>query len=54
MDDTDITRLSATDLLGLYRRRELSPVAATRAVPGRIDDQNAVTNAYCLSPARST
>jgi aspartyl-tRNA(Asn)/glutamyl-tRNA(Gln) amidotransferase subunit A len=44
----DITTLSATDLLGLYRRRELSPVEATRAVLDRIDAQNATTNAYCL------
>ena len=48
MSDTDITRLSATELLGLYRRRELSPVEATRAVLARIDTQNAATNAYCL------
>jgi aspartyl-tRNA(Asn)/glutamyl-tRNA(Gln) amidotransferase subunit A len=48
MPDTDITRLSATELLGLYRRRELSPVEATRAVLARIDTQNAVANAYCL------
>jgi aspartyl-tRNA(Asn)/glutamyl-tRNA(Gln) amidotransferase subunit A len=44
----DITRLSATDLLGLYRRRELSPVEAARAVLDRIDAQDATTNAYCL------
>jgi aspartyl-tRNA(Asn)/glutamyl-tRNA(Gln) amidotransferase subunit A len=48
VDVADITRLSATDLLGLYRRRELSPVEATRAVLERIDAQNATTNAYCL------
>ena len=48
MPDTDITRLSATELLGLYQRRELSPVEATRAVLARIDTQNAATNAYCL------
>ena len=48
MPDTDITRLSATELLRLYRRRELSPVEATRAMLARIDTQNAVTNAYCL------
>ena len=48
MQDTDVTRLSATALLELYRRRELSPVEATRAVLERIDTQNAVTNAYCL------
>ena len=28
----DITRLSAVELLGLYRRRKLSPVEATQAV----------------------
>jgi aspartyl-tRNA(Asn)/glutamyl-tRNA(Gln) amidotransferase subunit A len=48
MQDTDVTRLSATELLELYRRRELSPVEATRAVLARIDAQNATTNAYCL------
>jgi aspartyl-tRNA(Asn)/glutamyl-tRNA(Gln) amidotransferase subunit A len=44
----DITRLSATDLLALYQRRELSPVEATRAVLERIDAVNSRTNAYCL------
>ena len=44
----DITALSATELLGLYRRRELSPVEATRAVLERIDARNAAINAYCL------
>jgi aspartyl-tRNA(Asn)/glutamyl-tRNA(Gln) amidotransferase subunit A len=44
----DITMLSATNLLGLYRRRELSPVEATRAVLERIDARNAAINAYCL------
>ncbi len=48
MQDTDITRLSATELLGLYRRRELSPAEATRAVLARIDAQNPATNAFCL------
>jgi len=48
MQHTDITRLSATELLGLYRRRELSPVEATRAVLARIDAQNPATNAFCL------
>jgi Asp-tRNA(Asn)/Glu-tRNA(Gln) amidotransferase A subunit family amidase len=48
VDVADITRLSATDLLGLYRRRELSPAEATRAVLERIDAQNAATSAYCL------
>ncbi len=44
----DITMLSATELLGRYRRRELSPVEVTRAVLARVDAQNAATNAYCL------
>jgi aspartyl-tRNA(Asn)/glutamyl-tRNA(Gln) amidotransferase subunit A len=44
----DLTMLSATELLERYRRRELSPVEATRAVLERIGAQNAVTNAYCL------
>jgi aspartyl-tRNA(Asn)/glutamyl-tRNA(Gln) amidotransferase subunit A len=48
VDDTDITRLSATELLGLYRRGALSPVEATRAVLARIEAHDAVTNAYCL------
>ncbi len=48
MQQTDITRLSATELLGLYRRRELSPVEAARAVLAQIDAQNPATNAYCL------
>jgi aspartyl-tRNA(Asn)/glutamyl-tRNA(Gln) amidotransferase subunit A len=48
MQDADVTRLSATELLGLYRRRELSPVEAARAVLARIDSQNALANAYCL------
>jgi len=48
VDDGDVTRLSATELLALYRMRELSPVEATRAVLARIDSRNAAINAYCL------
>jgi aspartyl-tRNA(Asn)/glutamyl-tRNA(Gln) amidotransferase subunit A len=44
----DITTLSATELLGLYRRRELSPVEVTRAVLAAIEARDATTNAYCL------
>jgi len=44
----DITTLSATELLGRYRRRELSPVEVTRAVLARIEARDATTNAYCL------
>jgi aspartyl-tRNA(Asn)/glutamyl-tRNA(Gln) amidotransferase subunit A len=44
----DVTRLSATELLGLYRRKELSPVEATRGVLAEIDARNPAINAYCL------
>ncbi len=44
----DITTLSAVELLGLYRRRELSPVEATQAVLERIEARNPAVNAYCL------
>src|SRR5215471_813533 len=44
----DTTMLSATELLGLYRRRELSPVEVTRAVLDRIGARDVTTNAYCL------
>src|SRR4029077_16500592 len=44
----EITRLSAGERLGLYGRRELSPVEATQAVLERIEAQNAASNAYCL------
>jgi aspartyl-tRNA(Asn)/glutamyl-tRNA(Gln) amidotransferase subunit A len=44
----EAARLSATELLGLYRRHELSPVEATQAVLARIDAQNTSINAYCV------
>jgi aspartyl-tRNA(Asn)/glutamyl-tRNA(Gln) amidotransferase subunit A len=44
----EITRLSATELLALYRLGALSPVEATRAVLERIDAVNDRVNAYCL------
>ena len=44
----DITTLSATELLGRYRRRELSPVEVTCAILARIEARDATTNAYCL------
>jgi len=47
-DVEEITRLSATELIGLYRRGALSPVEAARAVLERIEAVNARTNAYCL------
>ena len=48
MTGTDITTLSAVELLGLYRRRELSPAEATLAVLERIEARNPAVNAYCL------
>lgn len=45
---TDIATLSATDLLRLYRRRELSPVEAAKASLDRIRRFDGAVNAYCL------
>src|SRR5689334_14273823 len=44
----DIAKLSATDLVALYRDKKLSPVEATRATLDRIAAVNPVLNAYCL------
>jgi aspartyl-tRNA(Asn)/glutamyl-tRNA(Gln) amidotransferase subunit A len=44
----DIAALTAADLLRLYRRRELSPVEATRDVLARIERFNPVINAFAL------
>jgi aspartyl-tRNA(Asn)/glutamyl-tRNA(Gln) amidotransferase subunit A len=45
---TDPAALAATELLRLYRRRELSPVEATRAVFERIARFEPAVNAFCL------
>ncbi len=45
---TDPADLSATELCTLYRRRQLSPVEATRAVLARIERFDPVVNAFCL------
>jgi aspartyl-tRNA(Asn)/glutamyl-tRNA(Gln) amidotransferase subunit A len=45
---TDPAALSATELLRLYRARQLSPVEATRAVLARIERFDSVVNAFCL------
>jgi aspartyl-tRNA(Asn)/glutamyl-tRNA(Gln) amidotransferase subunit A len=45
--DTDPALLSATELLGLYRTKSLSPVEAVKAVLARIERFNPVVNAYC-------
>jgi aspartyl-tRNA(Asn)/glutamyl-tRNA(Gln) amidotransferase subunit A len=47
----DLCALTAVELLDAYRRHELSPVEATRAVLERIEKLNPKLNAFCfLSP----
>ncbi|MGH8766101.1 MAG: amidase family protein, partial [Burkholderiales bacterium] len=48
MKKNDLCSLSATQLLQLYRRKEASPVEATRAVLERIAELNPVLNAFCF------
>ncbi|MDH5205617.1 MAG: amidase [Hylemonella sp.] len=48
MPATDLTALSACELLALYRSGQASPVEATRAVLARIEQFNPSLNAYCL------
>src|SRR5262245_65163583 len=44
---SDPALLSATELIGLYRKKALSPVEATRAAVARIERYNGVVNAWC-------
>jgi len=44
----DLCSLSATDLVRLYARKQLSPVEVTRAVLERIRKLNPLLNAFCL------
>jgi aspartyl-tRNA(Asn)/glutamyl-tRNA(Gln) amidotransferase subunit A len=44
----DLCALSATELLELYRKHELSPVEVARAVLKRIENLNPVLNAFCF------
>ena len=53
VDGTDLTQLTATELLDLYRERATSPVEATQAVLERIDALNPTLNAFCLVDADS-
>src|SRR5215207_5236681 len=48
---SDIAFLPATELLKLYRARELSPVEATEAALLQIELYNPRVNAYCLVDA---
>ena len=45
---TDLTALTASELLSLYRTRQLSPVEATRAVLAQADALNPALNCFCL------
>jgi aspartyl-tRNA(Asn)/glutamyl-tRNA(Gln) amidotransferase subunit A len=46
--DTDLCALSATELVELYRKKELSPVEVAGAVAKRINELNPVLNAFNL------
>ncbi|MFO1025022.1 MAG: amidase [Acetobacteraceae bacterium] len=48
---TDLTSLTATELLRLYRSRQASPTEATQAVLTRIERLNPVLNAFCYLAA---
>jgi len=45
---TDPALLSATEMLELFRRKELSPVEATQAALGAIERHDRTLNAFCL------
>ncbi len=47
MPKSDPTQLTATELVALYRRRELSPVETTKAVLARIETLDPAVNAFC-------
>src|SRR5713226_655335 len=49
----DLCALSATALLDAYRKHELSPVEAARAVLARIENLNPVLNAFNLVSERA-
>jgi aspartyl-tRNA(Asn)/glutamyl-tRNA(Gln) amidotransferase subunit A len=44
----DVARLSATELLDLYRSRQLSPVDVAKAVYARIGAHDSKVNAFCF------
>ncbi len=50
---TDIALLSATELVALYRAKQLSPVEATEAALGRIRKHDGELNAFCLVDEKS-
>src|SRR3974377_1305529 len=48
---SDLSNIRASDLVGLFRQRQASPVEATRAALARIERFNGRTNAFCLIDA---
>ena len=44
----DVAYLSATELLGLYRSRQISPVDVVKAVYARIEAHDSKVNAFCF------
>jgi aspartyl-tRNA(Asn)/glutamyl-tRNA(Gln) amidotransferase subunit A len=44
----DLAYLTATELVARYAKKELSPVEATQAVLGRIEEADRVVNAFCV------
>jgi len=46
MAETDFAKMSATELLDGYRRKDFSPVAVTQTMLSRIQDWNPVINAF--------
>ena len=51
MNATDLCFTAATDLAGMIRRKEVSPVEVTEAVLARIERLNPALNAYCTVTA---
>jgi aspartyl-tRNA(Asn)/glutamyl-tRNA(Gln) amidotransferase subunit A len=51
--NSDLCALTATELLELYRQRQLSPVEVTRAVLKRIEARNPAFNAFNLVSERA-
>jgi aspartyl-tRNA(Asn)/glutamyl-tRNA(Gln) amidotransferase subunit A len=48
---TDLADFTATELVGAFHSRSISPVEATKAVLGRIERLNPILNAFChLAP----
>jgi Asp-tRNA(Asn)/Glu-tRNA(Gln) amidotransferase A subunit family amidase len=52
--DTEIADLTATEMLRLFGRGELSPVEAAKACLARIERYNDAVNAYCLLDPETT